>query len=292
MSPGCLFSSPPSTTDGGKSVESCRICNSTWQPEQTWWETLGTGTPGRASAGWGHGKSGRTDREDERTAGRTPGRGQSRRIILFHLKGVSSTRSGPGRRELKPPGFVSINCLEAGWFPTLARRARAGAGLGDARRRGGTGCSGGSFSWSHSGLGAGPGAAGEALRRLGIFPGAAGGSPVKARDILWPCGSSGLVQVRASHRGEVWHGQSSAGWPGPTRAQGLSRRGGICPLSVKLNLGLVGTQQKQLVCRAGFSFPAAAHSAGAQSHESHPSSFTKFFLLFPPAQPPRSSSFL
>lgn len=35
--------------------------------------TLGTGTPGRASAGWGHGKSGWTDREDERTAGRTPG---------------------------------------------------------------------------------------------------------------------------------------------------------------------------------------------------------------------------
>lgn len=201
---------------------------------------------------------------------------------------MSSTRSGPGRRELKPPGFVSINCLEAGWFPTLARRAQAGVGLGDAQQQGGTGCSGGSFSRSHSGLGA----AGGALRRLGIFPGAAGGSPAKAWDVPGPCGSSGLVQVHASHRGEVWHGRRSSGRPGPTRAQGLSWHGGICPLSVKFNLGLVGTQQKQLVCRAGSSFPAAVHYAGARSHESHPSSFTKFFLLFPPAQPVCSSSFL
>lgn len=122
---------------------------------------------------------------------------QEDNFISFHLKGVSSTRSGLGRRELKPPGFVSINCLEAGWFPTLARHARAGAGLGDARQRGGTGHSRGGFSWSHGGLGAGLAAA--------------GGSPAKARGVpscSWrkPCEGSGcsravrLLRPRAGSR--------------------------------------------------------------------------------------------
>lgn len=152
-------------------------------------------------------RGGGTARADART-GRTRGQrgghqGEVRAggsfffFFSFHSKGVSSTRSGPGRRELKLPGFVSINCLEAGWFPTLARRARAGAVLGDARQRGGTGHSGGGFSWSHGGLGAGPGAA--------------GGSPAKARDIpgcCWrkPCEGSGccravrLLRPRAGSR--------------------------------------------------------------------------------------------
>lgn len=235
-----------------------------------------------------HGQGGRED-SGEDTGARSE---REDNFISFHSKGVSSTRSGPGRRELKLRGFVSINCLEAGWSPTLARRARAGAGLGDARQRGGTGHSGGGFSWSHGGLGAGPAAA--------------GGSPAKVRDVpgcCWrkPCEGSAcsrpvwLLRPRVGSRLAPGRGLARPrllGRPGPTRAQGLPRRGGICPLSVKLNLGLVRTQQKQLVRRAGSSFPAAVDSAGARSHESHPSSFTKFFLLFPAAQPPCSSSFL
>lgn len=137
-----------------KYVESCRICNSTWQPQLTWWELLlpsrpaGTRAPGRpcqrrvgAREGWKEGEGGR-----ER--GRTPRRGQRRRIILFHFGGVNYTRSDSGRRELKRSGFVSVNCLEAGLFFTLARHARAGSRAGEMPGSGAEGSAGpGGRSW-------------------------------------------------------------------------------------------------------------------------------------------------
>lgn len=87
---------------------------------------------GRASPGLGHGKGGRREREDGREGGRTPRRGQRRRIILFlFVGGMNYTRSDSERRELKRSGFVSVNCLEAGLLFRLARRARAGGRAGE-----------------------------------------------------------------------------------------------------------------------------------------------------------------
>lgn len=168
---GCFFSSPPGTAEGGKKyVESCRICNSTWQPQLTWWELVapsrpaGTRAPGRpcqrrvgAWEGWKEGEGGWE-------GGRAPGQGQRKRIILFLFGEVNYTRSDSGRRELKRSGFVSINCLEAGLFFTLARRARAGGRAGEMPRSGAGGSagpgrqsrprehSGGRFSRSDGGL--------------------------------------------------------------------------------------------------------------------------------------------
>lgn len=209
MSPGCLFSSPAGSTDGAQCVESCRICNSTWQPEKRggrrWARALLHSARVGARPAPLHGQGGREDNGEDSGARSE----QEDHLISFHSKGVSSTRSGPGRRELKPPGFVSVNCLEAGWFPRLARRARAGAGLGDARSGAGRGTPKAAFPGASAASG----------------PAAAGGSPGKARDVpsCWrkPREGSGcsrllleeaprrlgmvrpssLVQVRASHRG-------------------------------------------------------------------------------------------
>lgn len=49
---------------------------------------------------------------------------------------MNYTRSISGRRELTRCGFVGINCLEAGRFCALARRARAGGGAGRRSGRG------------------------------------------------------------------------------------------------------------------------------------------------------------
>lgn len=114
------------------------------------------------------GGMGRVERGRGRTGGReggrTPRQGQRRRIILFPFGGVNYTRSDSGRRELKRSGFVSVNCLEASLFFTLAWRARVGGRAGEMPGSGAGGSagpggrsrprerSGGSFSWSDGGL--------------------------------------------------------------------------------------------------------------------------------------------
>lgn len=91
---------------GGKDVDSCRICNSTWQPRRAWWEPAAPRAP-RWWWAWGG------CQEVAQVGG-----GEDKRIVSFLFW------RDLGTRETLQSGSVGVNCLEAG---TTCRDGRGAA---------------------------------------------------------------------------------------------------------------------------------------------------------------------